>query len=106
MPEASGQPDYAIRVRNLVKRFDGRAVLEGINLDVKRGETVVVMGGSGCGKSTLLRHLIGTFKPDEGGIEILGQDVTNLNETGMNEVRKKFGILFQSGALFNSMTLR
>jgi phospholipid/cholesterol/gamma-HCH transport system ATP-binding protein len=106
MPDPSEQPDYAIRVRNLVKRFDGRAVLEGINLDVKQGETVVVMGGSGCGKSTLLRHLIGTFKPDEGSIEILGQDVTNLNEAGMNEVRKKFGILFQSGALFNSMTLR
>lgn len=95
-----------IRVRNLVKRFDGRTVLDGINLDVLPGETLVVMGGSGCGKSTLLRHLIGSLHPDEGTIELLGQDITRLNEAQMNEVRKKFGILFQSGALFNSMTLR
>ncbi|MCC7192253.1 MAG: ABC transporter ATP-binding protein [Phycisphaeraceae bacterium] len=95
-----------IRVRNLVKRFDGRTVLDGINLDVQPGETLVVMGGSGCGKSTLLRHMIGSLRPDEGTIELLGQDITTLDEAQMNEVRKKFGILFQSGALFNSMTLR
>lgn len=94
-----------IRIKNLVKRFDGKTVLDGITLDVYPGETMVVMGGSGCGKSTLLRHMIGTFQPDEGSIEIFGQDTSRLDENGLNNVRKKFGILFQSGALFNSMTI-
>lgn len=94
-----------IRVQNLHKSFDGRPVLQGINLDVSPGETMVIMGGSGSGKSTLLRHMIGTFKPDQGSVELFGRDITGLDEDGLNEVRKKFGILFQSGALFNSMTL-
>ena len=98
--------DYTIRVRELIKSFDGKVVLNGINLDVEPGETIVVMGGSGCGKSTFLRHLIGSLKPDSGSVEILGEEITTLDEAGMNEVRKRFGILFQSGALFNSMTLR
>ncbi|MCX5662116.1 MAG: ABC transporter ATP-binding protein [Planctomycetota bacterium] len=103
---APHQPEPVIRVRDLVKRFDGRAVLDGVTLDVFAGETLVIMGGSGCGKSTLLRMMIGSFQPDEGSIEILGQDTTKLDEEGLNAVRKRFGILFQSGALFNSMTLR
>ncbi len=103
-PQAPEAP--AIRVRNLVKRFDGRAVLDGVNLDVHRGETMIIMGGSGCGKSTLLRHLIGAITPDEGSVELLGHELTGLDEAGLNRVRKRIGILFQSGALFNSMTLR
>jgi len=103
-PEPQAEP--AIRVRNLVKRFDGRVVLDGINLEVQHGETMVIMGGSGSGKSTLLRTIIGSLQPDEGTVEILGQKISELDETRVNEVRKKFGILFQSGALFNSMTLR
>lgn len=98
-------PNPVIRVRNMVKRFDGKAVLDGINLDVLEGETMVIMGGSGSGKSTSLRMMIGSFLPDEGTIELFGQDITRLDEKGLNEVRKKFGILFQSGALFNSMTI-
>lgn len=94
-----------IRVKNLVKRFDGKAVLSGVNLDVFPGETMVIMGGSGSGKSTLLRNMIGTFRPEEGAVEMFGRDLTNAREDQLNEVRKKFGILFQSGALFNSMTL-
>lgn len=94
-----------ISVRQVVKRFDGRAVLDGITLDVHPGETMVIMGGSGCGKSTLLRHLIGSLKPDEGAIHLLGQDLAKLDPEGLNQVRRQFGILFQSGALFNSMTL-
>jgi phospholipid/cholesterol/gamma-HCH transport system ATP-binding protein len=89
----------------MVKRFDGKAVLEGINLDVNEGETMVIMGGSGSGKSTSLRMMIGSFLPDEGTIELFGQDMTRLDEAGLNNIRKKFGILFQSGALFNSMTI-
>lgn len=98
--------DPIISCQNVVKRFDGRAVLDGINLDVLPGETMVIMGGSGSGKSTLLRVIIGSFKPEEGSVRLFGQDITKLDEAGLNEVRKKFGILFQSGALFNSMTLR
>lgn len=104
---ADDTPEYAIRIANLVQRFGGpKAVLDGINLDIVRGETIVIMGGSGCGKSTLLRHIIGSLEPDEGHIELLGKRITGMTEAQLNEVRKQFGILFQSGALFNSMTLR
>jgi len=94
-----------VRVTNLVKKFGDRTVLSGVNLEVYPGETMVVMGGSGCGKSTLLRHMIGSIMPDEGRIELFGQDITDLDEQGLDEIRKRFGILFQSGALFNSMTV-
>ncbi len=106
MPETESDNNYAIRVKNLVKRFGDLTVLNGINLNIERGEIMVIMGGSGSGKSTLLRNIIGSLKPEEGSVEVLGQDITQLDEWGLNEVRKKFGILFQSGALFNSMTLR
>ena len=80
-------------------------MLAGINLLVHPGEIMVVMGGSGCGKSTLLRHLIGSIVPDEGSVELFGQDITRIDEKTMDGVRKKFGILFQSGALFNSLSI-
>ncbi|GJM19679.1 MAG: hypothetical protein DHS20C14_18920 [Phycisphaeraceae bacterium] len=98
-------PDYAIRVRHLAKRFGAQTVLDDINLEVERGETMVIMGGSGSGKSTLLRCIIGSHKTDGGSIELLGQNICGLRESKLNEVRKQFGILFQSGALFNSMTI-
>ncbi len=98
-------PVPVISCREVVKSFDGRVVLDGINLEVMPGETMIIMGGSGSGKSTLLRLIIGSFKPDSGVISVLGRDVTKAGEAELNEVRKKFGILFQSGALFNSMTL-
>ena len=107
----SGEPvdragiEPVVRCREVVKEFDGARVLKGINLDVYPGETMVVMGGSGSGKSTLLRCMIGTHQVDGGSIELFGQNICDLDEEGLNEVRKKFGILFQSGALFNSMTL-
>ncbi len=104
--ESSPPAVFAIRMRELVKRFDGKAVLDGINLDIRRGETMVIMGGSGSGKSTILRCIVGSLIPEEGTVEMLGQTVTGMTEKQFNEVRKKFGILFQSGALFNSMTLR
>jgi phospholipid/cholesterol/gamma-HCH transport system ATP-binding protein len=94
-----------VRCRGVVKKFDGQTVLESIDLDIYQGETMVVMGGSGSGKSTLLRCMIGTHQVDGGSIELFGQNICELDEEGLNEVRKKFGILFQSGALFNSMTL-
>ena len=94
-----------IRIENLKKTFGGRPVLKGINLDIYRGETMVVMGGSGCGKSTLLRHVIGAMKPDEGRVVFMGKDMSGLSEEGLNDIRKKFGMLFQSAALFDSMNV-
>ncbi len=94
-----------IRCAGVAKVFDGKTVLDDINLEIYPGETMVIMGGSGSGKSTSLRLMIGSFKPDRGAIEMLGQDLGALSERQLNEVRKQFGILFQSGALFNSMTI-
>lgn len=94
-----------ISCTEVVKRFDGRTVLDGVTLDVHAGETVVIMGGSGCGKSTFLRLLIGSLQPDDGQIRLFGHDIAHMEQRAFNDVRKRFGILFQSGALFNSMTL-
>jgi phospholipid/cholesterol/gamma-HCH transport system ATP-binding protein len=94
-----------IRVSGLKKSFGNRTVLTGIDLEVGRGEVLVIMGGSGCGKSTLLRHLIGALTPDVGRVELFGQDLASLDEEGLNAIRKRFGVLFQSGALFNSLTV-
>jgi phospholipid/cholesterol/gamma-HCH transport system ATP-binding protein len=94
-----------IEVRDLGCKFGNQAVLEGVNLDVYEGEVLVIMGGSGSGKSTILRHLIGTYIPDAGSVKIFGEDLALLNEDSMNKIRRQFGILFQSGALFNSMSV-
>ena len=94
-----------IEVRNLVRSFDGRKVLDGISFKVKRGETLVVLGGSGCGKSTLLRHIIGSLKPDAGQIWLMGKEITRMSDYEFAEVRKKFGMLFQGSALLNSITV-
>ena len=94
-----------IAVEHLVKRFGEQTVLDGVNLQIMAGETMVIMGGSGSGKSTLLRHLIGSLMPDAGSVRLFGQDISTLDEEGLNALRRKFGILFQSGALFNSMTI-
>ncbi|NLX21819.1 MAG: ATP-binding cassette domain-containing protein [Phycisphaerae bacterium] len=114
VPEESQK--FVISVRQLAKLFadqQGRPVrvLDDITFDVYPGETLVVMGGSGCGKSTLLNCLIGELRPEEGGIfyqtRVMPQPINILDarEEQLNEVRKRFGILFQSGALFNSMTV-
>ncbi len=102
-PIAAAQP--VIRIAELVKRYQDRNVLEHVNLDVYPAETMVIMGGSGCGKSTLLRILIGAIAPDGGRVELFGDNIADLDEHQMDAVRKRFGILFQSGALFNSMTV-
>lgn len=94
-----------IEVKNLVKVFDGRAVLDGIDLDIPEGKITVIMGGSGCGKSTLLRHLVGLTTPTMGSISFEGENIAGMSESSMNKVRRKFGMLFQSCALFNSMTV-
>ncbi len=97
--------EAVIEVRSLSRTFGEQMVLQGLSLDVFRGEILVVMGGSGCGKSTLLRHLVGELQPSSGSIAVFGVDLASANEWRMDEIRKKFGMLFQSGALFNSMTV-
>lgn len=97
--------DPIIRTIDLVKCFGDQTVLDGVTLDVNPGETMVVMGGSGCGKSTFLRHLIGSLAPTSGTVELFGEDLSKLDEEGLNHTKQRFGILFQSGALFNSMTI-
>jgi phospholipid/cholesterol/gamma-HCH transport system ATP-binding protein len=94
-----------IQIRGLTKSFADQQVLCGIDLDVLQGEIMVIMGGSGCGKSTLLRHLVGSIRPDDGSVKMFGQEITTMAEHQLNEVRKRFGILFQSGALINSLSV-
>jgi len=95
-----------IEVRDLVRSFrGGRRVLDGVSFTVRKGDTMVIMGGSGCGKSTVLRHLIGSLRPDSGSIKIFGEEITGLDDKGLDAVRKRFGVLFQSGALLQSLTL-
>jgi phospholipid/cholesterol/gamma-HCH transport system ATP-binding protein len=94
-----------IAVRHLRKTFNGKVVLEDVNFVVERGTVCVVMGGSGSGKSTVLRHLIGAYKPDKGEIYLDGEEITHLSEYELAQVRRKFGMLFQGGALLNSLTV-
>ncbi|MCX5664058.1 MAG: ABC transporter ATP-binding protein, partial [Planctomycetota bacterium] len=97
--------EIRISVRDLVKKFGSQTVLTGVNLDIAAGETIVIMGGSGCGKTTLLRLLIGSHQPTSGTISLLGQDIASLDGDGFDALKKQFGILFQSGALFQSMSV-
>src|SRR5438045_1851674 len=94
-----------IEVVDLVRRFGDRTVLNDISFNVHRGETLVIMGGSGCGKSTLLRHMIGSMKPTSGSVRIFGEELTTMNEREIGCVRRRFGMLFQSGALLASLTV-
>jgi phospholipid/cholesterol/gamma-HCH transport system ATP-binding protein len=98
-------PDPVIQVQSVVKRFDGRTVLDGISLDVFRGETLVILGGSGSGKSTLLRLMIGNERIDGGEIDCLGRSLSKMTDAQLDDYRRSIGVLFQSGALFNSMTV-
>lgn len=92
-----------IELIDVHKTFGTNHVLRGVNLKINKGESVVVIGGSGSGKSVLLKHIIGLLKPDKGTVTIDNIDIAKLNENELNEVRKKFGMLFQSSALFDSM---
>lgn len=94
-----------IEVRDLVRTFGGRTVLNGVSFTVEKGETLVIMGGSGCGKSTLLRHLIGSLRPTSGSIKLFGKDITRMKDRELASVRQHFGMLFQTGALLASLTV-
>jgi phospholipid/cholesterol/gamma-HCH transport system ATP-binding protein len=95
----------AIRVTNVHKSFGEHAVLRGIELTINRGQITTVIGGSGSGKTVLIKHMIGLIKPDEGSIEVDGENIVNMPEHDIIRVRRKFGMLFQHSALFDSMTV-
>lgn len=107
-PSDQTTPEIAapmIAVRNLAKQISSQEILRGINLMVAKGETLVIIGRSGGGKSVLLKNIIGLMQPDAGEIWIDGQNIIGLNERKLASIRQKVGILFQSGALFDSMTV-
>ncbi len=94
-----------IEIKNLKRNFGPQAVLKGVNLKIPSGQITVIIGGSGCGKSVLLKHLIGLLQPDFGQIIIDGHDITKLDPVSLKNIRMKFGMLFQDGALFDSMNV-
>jgi phospholipid/cholesterol/gamma-HCH transport system ATP-binding protein len=94
-----------IEVRQLRKHFGAQPVLDGVDLRIETGESVVIIGRSGCGKSVLLKHLIGLLKPDAGEVLVDGENIVPMSERALLRVRSKFGMLFQSAALFDSMTV-
>lgn len=94
-----------IEITNLHKSFGSFQVLRGVNLTVNKGESMTVIGGSGSGKSVLMKHIIGLLFPDKGEVKVAGQTLNNLDEHQLNELRKKFGMLFQMAALFDSLTV-
>jgi phospholipid/cholesterol/gamma-HCH transport system ATP-binding protein len=99
------KPTNYFEFRDVCKSFDDRLVLDRVSFTVKRGETCVIMGRSGVGKSVSLKHILGFLKPDSGQIIIDGVDVTNFKEEDFGEVRRKVTMVFQSGALFDSLTV-
>lgn len=103
--EAARLNALMISVRGLTKTLGSQRVLRGIDLDVKRGDTCVILGRSGCGKSVLLKHLVGLLKPTSGEVWVDGEEITNLRERKLGPLRRKVGVLFQSGALFDSMNV-
>ena len=94
-----------IKVEKLYKSFETKKVLKGVSLEVKDGETLVIIGGSGTGKSILLKNLVGLIKPDSGKIVIDGIDVTKTDKKNLREIQKKIGFVFQEAALFDSLTI-
>lgn len=107
-PLGSAHPATAppiIRVEHLVAGYGDKTILDDVSLEVRRGERFVIVGGSGCGKTTLLRHMIGLQQPNVGRVVIDGEDITRADEDQLRRVQRRIGVLFQSGALFGSLTL-
>ncbi|MCK4906995.1 MAG: ABC transporter ATP-binding protein [Spirochaetes bacterium] len=94
-----------ISIRNIKKDLGGKSVLKDVNLDIFSGETLVIIGQSGCGKSVLLKHIVGLFTPDAGEIFIDSEPITTLRGKTLDNIRSKFGVLFQGAALFDSLTV-
>lgn len=102
---AEHSEEWHVRVRGVNKTFGPHHVLRGIDLDIARGKINVIIGGSGQGKSVIMKHLMGLLKPDKGHIYVDGEDIVPMDDFGLNRVRKKFGMLFQYAALFDSLTV-
>ncbi|MCU0662027.1 MAG: ATP-binding cassette domain-containing protein [Myxococcota bacterium] len=94
-----------VLVQGLVARYGSQTVLDGVDFAAPRGLITVILGGSGCGKSTLLRHALGLMEPEAGTVRLLGCDLFSLNDDELRSVRSRIGVLFQSGALFSSLTV-
>jgi len=95
-----------IEISNLKKSFNGKEVLSSVTLNLYKGENLVVLGKSGSGKSVLIKCIVGLLQPDDGTINVFGENVVKVNRKGLSEIRKKVGFLFQSGALYDSMTVK
>src|ERR1043166_1092190 len=95
----------AIEFRNVVLAFDERVILNDLSFKVMKGETKIILGGSGGGKSTIIKLVLGLLKPDEGTVLVDGEDITNYSEDQMMRVRRKIGMVFQEGALFDSLSV-
>lgn len=94
-----------IEIKDIHKKFEENYVLRGVSLTINQGETLAIIGASGCGKSVLLKHIVGLLQPDRGFVCIEGENINDLKESELYEVRKLFGFLFQGAALFDSMTI-
>jgi len=104
-PGSARDASLMIEIRGLSKSFGPLRVLSGVDLDVRRGESMVVIGGSGTGKSVLIKHIIGLLSPDAGTLLVDGQDVTAMGTNDLNLLRRRFGMLFQGAALFDSLSV-
>src|SRR5690606_8830689 len=97
--------DAVIQVRGLVNQFGTQRVHDGLDLDVRRGEILGVVGGSGSGKSVLMRSIVGLHRPNAGRVRVFGRELDTLGEAERRAVERRFGVLFQDGALFSSLTV-
>ncbi len=103
--EASQQSEPIIRVEGLTAKYGGNLVFDRVSFDVRRGEVFVILGGSGCGKTTMMKHMIGLYEPFAGRIWIEGDDIATADREARQRILRRFGVMYQSGALFGSMTL-
>src|SRR5258705_13925760 len=103
-PMENGTP-YFIEFIDVYKSFGDRKVLDGVSFGVEKGETFAILGPSGVGKTVMLTHVVGLLKPDEGRILVDGDDITDLSERNLARIRKKVQLVFQSGALFDSISV-
>ncbi len=101
---ASGAP--VIEINDVYKRFGSLEVLKGVSLEVGRGETLVIIGASGCGKSVLLKHIIGLLRPDSGSVIFDRQEISTMSQTQLAHIRRRFGMVFQGAALFDSLSVK
>src|ERR1700750_2117721 len=105
-PRSAKKDEVVVDIKGLKKSFGSKDVLKNITLELKRGENVVILGRSGTGKSVTIQCIVGMLKPDEGSVKVFGEEVSDLSEKELKELRIKIGFLFQSGALYDSMTVR